>query len=288
NHGYDIKEFYRAIMDQFRNLLVCHIGPVEDVLHMPDSDREELKRQADMAGRQKLQQALNLLIAREESLRFTSHPRLVLETILIKLSQLRDTLSFDALIQKIEGLEKRLAGASGPGEGDPAATRLSDPGIKWEVRDGDTAAFEKSGDLPGKKDWEMFLEYLSSKNRAMANVLKEWPFLDAKGNTLKIGRGGNAFSAAYLDEPERYERLTEYCREYFKKDFKIRMVEAPKPRKEKPGSETAGKSGQSDTKTLPQPVQDVIEVFQGQLKGRINKKRDERGTVEKSTRRKET
>ena len=285
NHGYDMKEFYRALMDQFRNILVCHIGPDEDVLHMLDSDREELKRQADLAGQQKLQQALNLLIAREESLRFTSHPRLVVETILIKLSQLDDTLSFDALIQKIEALEKRLAGTFGPGGGGDPSTRLLDPGINWEVRDGDTTVFGKPGDLPSKKDWDMFLEHLSSKNRAMANVLRDWPLLDAKGNTLKIARGGNAFSAAYLDEPERYERLTEYCREYFKRDFKIRIVDAPKPKKEKHDPEMAGKSGKSATETLPQPVQDVIEVFQGELKGRVNTKRDDRGT---NTRRKET
>jgi DNA polymerase-3 subunit gamma/tau len=278
NHGYDMKEFYRALMDQFRNLLVCHIGPDEEVLHLLEDDREELKRQADLAGREKLQQALNLLIAREESLRLTSHPRLVLEIILIKLSQLDDVLSFDALIQKIEALEKRLVGASGPGGREPA-TRLSDPGLDWEVRNGDATLFQKPDDaLPSKEDWDMFLEDLSSKNRAMANVLREWPFLDAKDHTLKIGRGGNAFSAGYLDEPDRYERLMEYCRDYFKRDLKIKVVDAPKPKKEKQAPEKAGKEGKSATERLPQPVQDVIEVFQGELKGRINTKRGGKGT----------
>jgi DNA polymerase-3 subunit gamma/tau len=284
NHGYDMKEFYRALMDHFRNLLVCRIGPAEDVLHMLDRDREELNRQADLAGQQKLQEALNLLIAREESLRFTSHPRLVVETILIKLSQLDDTLSFDALIQKIEALEKRLTGAPGTGGADPA-TRLLDPGINWEVRDGDKPVFEKPADLPSKKDWDMFLEHLSSIDRAMANVLRDWPLLDAEGDTLRLGRGGNAFSAAYLDEPERYERLAEYCRDYFKRDVKISIVDAPKPKKGKKDPETAGKSRKSATETLPQPVQDVIEAFQGEFKGRVNAKRDGRGS---NTRRKKT
>jgi DNA polymerase-3 subunit gamma/tau len=285
NHGYDMKEFYRALMDQFRSLLVCHIGSDEEALHMLEADREELKRQADLAGQQKLQQALNLLIAREESLRFASHPRLVLEIILIKLSQLDDVLSFDALIQKIEALEKRLAGASGP-EGREPATRLSDPGADWEVRNGDAALFQEPHDtVPSKKDWDMFLEDLSSKNRAMANVLREFPFLDAKGHTLRIGKGGNAFSAAYLDEPDRYERLTGYCRDYFKRELKIKVVDAPKPKKEKQDPEPAGKGEKSAAERLPQPVQDVIDVFQGELKGRVNTKHRGKGT--KARRKKE-
>jgi DNA polymerase-3 subunit gamma/tau len=278
NHGYDMKEFYRALMDQFRNLLICHISPDEEVLHTLETDREELRRQADMAGQQKLQQALNLFIAREESLRFASHPRLVLEIILIKLSQLDDTLSFDALIQKIEALEKRLAGPPGPGGPGPA-TRLSDPGGDWEVRNGDAPVFQKPPDpLPSKKDWDMFLEDLSSKNRAMADVLRDLPFLAAEDRTLKIGRGGNAFSAGYLDEPDRYERLTAYCRDYFKRDLEIKVVDAPKPKKEKQNPETWGKEKKGATAKLPQPVQDVIEVFQGELKGKVGTKGRGKGT----------
>ena len=287
NYGYDMKEFYRALMDQFRNLLLCHIDPDEHLLDMLDSDREELKRQADMAGWHKLQQTLNLLIAREESFRFSSHPRLVLETILIKLCRLDETLSFDALIQKIEALEKRLAAVAFPGGAD-SPTQLSDPGMDWQVHDGKKATLEKSGNAPNKDDWEVFLDHLSSRNRAMANVLREWPLLDAEGDTLKIGRGENAFSATYLDEPDRYEALTRYCREYFKRDFKIRIVDAPRHKKEKQDQEINTKPGTSPVETLPQPVQDVLDVFQGELKGRVHAKRDARGTEEKSIRRKET
>lgn len=287
NYGYDIKEFYRTLMDQFRNLLLCHIDPDEHLLDMLDSDREELKRQADMAGWQKLQQTLNFLITREESFRFSSHPRLVLETILIKLSRLDETLSFDALIQKIEALEKRLAVVAFPGGVNPPP-QLSDPGMDWQVQNGKKAVVEKSENAPNKEDWEVFLDQLSSKNRAMANVLREWPLLDAEGDTLKIGRGENAFSATYLDEPDRYEALTRYCREYFKRDFKIRIVDGPKHKNEKQNQEANTKPGKSPVETLPQPVQDVLEAFQGELKGRVHAKRDARGTEEKGIRRKET
>ena len=109
NYGHDIKEFYRALMDQFRNLLMSLVAPYDDLLDMVESDREALKVQAEKAGKEKLQQILNYLIAREESLRFTSHPRLVLETIMIRLCQMGDIVALDELIRKLESLEKRLS-----------------------------------------------------------------------------------------------------------------------------------------------------------------------------------
>jgi DNA polymerase III gamma/tau subunit len=72
-------------MDQFRNLLVSLIIEDGSLLDMTESDQEELRMQARKAGREKLQQILNVFIRREEDLRFSSSPRLILETVLIKL-----------------------------------------------------------------------------------------------------------------------------------------------------------------------------------------------------------
>src|SRR5512136_1541407 len=123
NYGHDIKEFYRALMDQFRNLLMSLVAPYGDLLDMVESDREALKVQAERAGKEKLQQILNYLIAREESLRFTSHPRLVLETVMIRLSQMGDVVGLDELIRKLESLEKRL---SSPGASSEAVQSVKE------------------------------------------------------------------------------------------------------------------------------------------------------------------
>jgi len=106
NYGYDIKEFYRALMQQFRNLLISLIAPQKHLLDISESDREEIMRLAEMAGEEKLHLLLNFLISREEDLRFTSNPRLILETTMIKLCSLGDLLSFEDLLKKLTSLEK--------------------------------------------------------------------------------------------------------------------------------------------------------------------------------------
>ena len=256
NYGYDIKEFYRAIMDQFRNLLISLIVSQNGLLDMTESDREELLSQAKIAGMEKLQQSLNLLIAREEDLRFSSHPKLILEIIMIKLCRLGEVLSFEELIKKIERLEKRLSAFSVSDNKIPVGN-LSEPGLKWEK--------ETLSDKPEKRDWDNFLNYLSSTNRVMSDVLKEWSFLNLTNETLEIARGNSPFSSGYLDDPERLNKLAAYCKEFFKRDIKIKIINDNKNNKTNRTEEKKPDSGEERFSDLPPSVQDVLQIFQGEV-----------------------
>ncbi len=270
NYGYDLKEFYRGLMDQFRNLLVGLISSQDDLIDVTDRDLEEIRHQAELAGRQKLQQALSLLIAREEDLRYTAHPRLVLETILVKLCDLGEILSFDDLIGKIENLEKRL-GPAAVADLQDRVGRLSDPGMAWQPREEATP--------PPAQEWDRFIQYLSTKNGAMANVLKALPLVNATRDMAEISRGDNAFASTYLDDPERYDKLAAYCRNFFKRAVKIKLV-GPVPKSTEkdtvPGKGNPAPSAKQRT-DLPPPVQNVLDIFQGEVKEEIPV--DEPGTL---------
>jgi DNA polymerase-3 subunit gamma/tau len=110
NYGYDIKEFYRAFIQHFRNLLISLMDFQDDLLDMNDVEREELRHQAEKMGMEKVQFVLNFLLNREKDFVSTTHPRLLMETFMIKLCHIDDFLSFDDLLRKIESLENRLLG----------------------------------------------------------------------------------------------------------------------------------------------------------------------------------
>jgi DNA polymerase-3 subunit gamma/tau len=266
--GYDIKEFYRVLMDQFRNLLVSLVAPQDDLIDLTDRDREEVDRQARMGGLEKLQQTLNLLIVREPDLKSTSHPRLVLEAIMIKLCRLEDVLSFDELLKKIHSLEKKLAAFPNKSG---SAGNLSDPGLDWEVEQRAGPGPEMSTEEPEEQNWDDLLDHLASKNGAMSNVLKEWRFMRLKGKTLEIARGDNPFSSSYLDEPERLDKFIEYCREFFKRDLIIKIVDDKKKDEiiNAPEREEAHYK-QKKHSDLPQPVQDILQIFQAEIKEEVS------------------
>jgi DNA polymerase-3 subunit gamma/tau len=255
NYGHDIKEFYRALMDQFRNLLMSLVAPYDDLLDMVESDREELKIQAERAGKEKLQQILNTLISREEGLRFTSHPRLVLETIMIRLCQMGDIVALDELIRKLDALEKRL---STPGDSREAG-QVSDQAAPWHLENKDG----KASPQPIKKeDWSAFLKFIASMNKPMANVLKGFPFLEASAEIVVIGRSPKPFNT-YLDDSEKGDKLRAYVLEFFKRDVKIK-VSAQNKAEESPPPRQAAKAS-----SHPQGVQDVLNMFQGEIRGEV-------------------
>jgi DNA polymerase-3 subunit gamma/tau len=284
DYGYDIREFYRALMDQFRNLLVSLVDPESDTLEMGEDHRREVRRQAEMAGMEKLQQCLNLLIAREEDLRLTSHPRLVLEILMIRLSRLGEWLSFEELIRKLEGLERRLTRDGGlSGDSDHGVKALSESAGPWVSAKSAPEAL--SGETK-EGDWQTFLDFLASKNGPMANVLKDWRFAGLKGSTLRIERGDSSFSSSFLDEPGRLEKLAGYCREFYGRDIRVHVSSGRKNASSEgePGAAKESAKKEDRRTDLPEPVQDILDLFKGEIreepaaKGSGDPTRSPRGT----------
>jgi DNA polymerase III gamma/tau subunit len=228
---------------------------------MVDTDRAELKRQAEMGGEEKLYQCLSFLISREESLRLTSHPKLVLETILVKLCHMGEVLGFNDLIAKMEALESRI-GSLPPSEKTPGEVQASDQARQSVGRTTETQP------LLNREYWAKFLDELSGEHRAMANVLKEWDFLDSSGDTARIQRGKSSFSATYLDDPERFEKFQNACNHFFGRALHLVIVNGQSEGKEKVEVEKT-ESHQDQQKVVSRPVQVVLDVFQGEIKGEV-------------------
>ncbi len=261
--GYDIKEFYKALMDHFRNLMICLVAPDKNLLDIAEDGKKELLAQARKAGLEKLQQCLNILITKEEAFRFTSHSRLVLETIMIKLSRLGDLLSVGDLLEKLETLEKRM-GRGTVNIPDVSAdkkkteTLISEPETKWEP---EPPVAEKT--VPAisvkNKGWEGLLRYVSSNNKGMFAVLKDCKLIEEKDKSIEIERNNSPFSIRYLNDPENIEKLNNFCKDYYERDIRV-TIKVPE--------ETASRKEPEQVKKLeiPQSVKEVLSVFKGELK----------------------
>jgi hypothetical protein len=106
----------------------------------------------------------------------------------------------------------------------------------------------------------------------MANVLKEWHFLNLLNDTLELACGGNPFSTGYFDESDRIEKLAGYCKDFFKRDIKIKIVKQKKKKIQKtslPEKEETSPGVIKDSQ-LPSHVQEVLKIFQGEVKGEVS------------------
>ncbi|MFB0532054.1 MAG: hypothetical protein ACETVU_00100, partial [Desulfatiglandales bacterium] len=246
NYGYDIKVFYREIMGQFRNLIVSLISQEpSQIMDLPDNELKETKKQAKHAGLERLLQSLSFLINREADLRYTNNPRIALEAILLKLSRLREYLSFDELIKRIEDIEKRLN-----------KSILTEHSKDLEAAFSEKKYPPKETPLDDGKKWSEFLRYLATKNKAIANILREWKSYTVTEDALELPYGEGSFTGSYFDDPEHYEQLVAYVQDFFQSDLKVVFKKRNDRKDQKKGS------GED---RLPGPVKDIVDMFEGKI-----------------------
>ncbi len=239
-YGYDIKIFFHMLLEHLRNLILCRIDP--DLLELLEDEKERFKRQADLLGEEKIQFMLDFLLKKEQEFMSSYNPRLFIESLIIRLSRLRDFLGLNEIIGKLEQIEKRLLMI-------PERPSEEEKGELEEKRIEESAGEEKKEEE--EKSWQDFLEFVSMHNKPMYNVIKGWKLMGIYDNRMDIRPNNQEFSISYFKDKERYELLRKYIKEYFKKDLLPRF-EIDKQRKKK-------------EKSISGPVQELLDIFQGKI-----------------------
>lgn len=264
NSGYDIKEFYRTLMEHFRNLMVSLVSADEGLLEMSASEREETRAQARKAGEARIQMILNFLILREETLRYASSPRLVLETLLVKLCQLGEYLSFEGILQRLEVLQKGLPVGVGTACDAPGPVGRSARAGE-DLIGGEDAPVEENK-TAGIEAWPKFLRFLSARNRPMGNILKDWICRSIGDHEVELLKSRQPFTASYFEDTDHARQLSDHVEAFFGRRLKIRLIDPPEQalKPNVPSSRPESTSRKRYAQVSP-PVQDILNLFEGRI-----------------------
>jgi len=105
--GYDLRFFYKELIQHFRNLLlVKSIENVQDLLPLSAEEMNQLKLEAEKASSEDFLRYLLALQQGEQGLRFSSHPRIYFETQLVKLCHFKKLIPLKDIIQELEKMKK--------------------------------------------------------------------------------------------------------------------------------------------------------------------------------------
>jgi len=118
--GYDASQFYRDLVEHFRNLLVARLlSDPARVLDVADHEMEDLKKQVGKASREDLQRLLSILLKAEGDILRSSFPRMGLEVTLVRMANTARLEPLEKILEKIAALEQNRGESSSPG-GPPA------------------------------------------------------------------------------------------------------------------------------------------------------------------------
>jgi DNA polymerase-3 subunit gamma/tau len=119
--GQDLRHVTNEVLSHFRNLLLVKTAPGQhDLLDATDEEAERLTAQAAKYSVAELGRVIALLIAAQTDMRWTTSPRLSLELALIRATIPETDAAPEALVSRLERLE-RVAGIQPGGGGSGAA-----------------------------------------------------------------------------------------------------------------------------------------------------------------------
>ena len=145
--GLDMRYFYQTLLGQFRNLLFTAIaGEKEPLVDLPAEEAAKLKGQTAGQSTETLQRYLEILMAEEENVRRSQNPRLNLEAILCRMAFLEPMIPIEAVLARMEGLERRLGGGpAAGGSGGSGGERAAENRGEAAARPGTSKMLAKSG-----------------------------------------------------------------------------------------------------------------------------------------------
>jgi DNA polymerase III subunit gamma/tau len=126
--GRDVTQFMRDLAAHLRHLFVVQtLGEVPDTFAVTAEHTDRLSAQAGRLAQGEVLRAIDLLAAGLSAVKDGSDPRIQLELALLKAVQPQSDLSIQALLFRIEQLERRLAALGGGAEEPAPAPESEDP-----------------------------------------------------------------------------------------------------------------------------------------------------------------
>ena len=107
--GKDIRNLINDLIDHFRNLMVCKVSSdLDEIISLPEETIQQLKLQSKDVDINDLIRVLNILSLTQDQMRSSSNPRVLAEVTMMKIAQPMFDESKEALIKRIENLEKTI------------------------------------------------------------------------------------------------------------------------------------------------------------------------------------
>jgi len=189
--GHDLRAFYKELIQHFRNLMLAKSVPeVEDLLPLNAEEIKRLQQEVEKSSLEDILRYLQALQQAEQGLRFSSHPQIFLETVLVKLCHFGRIVPLKELLADMSKFSPETGGSPAPAgqdEGRPLS-QPQKPSRKLEGlpmpepgRPPAQPRKEESRDL-----WQKILAKLQKEKSSLAAILSRQATFSIKDEPLDI------------------------------------------------------------------------------------------------------
>ena len=229
--GKDIRNLINDLIDHFRNLMVCKVSSeLDEIISLPEETVNLLKEQANSIDMNDLIRILNILSTAQDNIKSSSNPRVLAEVTIMKLAQPMFDESKEALIKRIENLEKTIESGnikvsvnsmSNTKEDDVIENNQVKEVIYENVKSEDVKLIEAS--------WEKIRGNIKqdkqSKQMPVFFLLGDVQSFNVSNNILYLIYSDSfEFAKKRLSDPSTIEYIEKIIRETINRSFNIRVI----------------------------------------------------------------
>ena len=261
--GHDLKKLYADLADHFRNLLVFKLtAGAHGIVDAPPHEIEQMRQQTGEVTAAYLHQIFDLLFREEGTMRFSGHPRIALETVLLRLHQVRPVLPIDALIDGLDRLRQEIGVGRAAESCPPAPSREAEDTRKPAAPAQVTVPEARASGQSPQQAWQRLLAAVTEKYPALGPGLTKGSVKEMSGGRLTVVLEGNGLTVRLI---EKYKpALEKVCREVFGETLTLALEVDRTPgddRLKRKETET-----QARQEALNHPlVADALEIFDGRI-----------------------
>lgn len=235
--GKDVRNLVNDLIDHFRNLMVCKISnDLDDIISLPEETIDLLKQQATTVDTNNLIRILNILSETQNAMKSSSNPRVLMEVTMMKIVQPMFDESKEALIKRIENLEKKIE------SGDIKVNHIStsesvdnsdennqiDKNIQ-QIQSEENIEYEniKNDDVKLiQNSWKNILQKMKEdKEQVTRALLQDVDSFNVSDDTLYIIFTDNySFAKSRLDSPKTIEYVEKVIREVLNRSFNVKIA----------------------------------------------------------------
>ena len=231
--GKDIRNLINDLIDHFRNLMVCKVSKdLDEIISLPEESIDRLKEQSKTININDLIRILNILSETQDSMKSSSNTRILAEVTMMKIAQPMFDESKEALIKRIENLEKiiesgniKVVTVQNESEINtvPQRVQVDEPQerkediVYEEVKSEDVKLVESS--------WKKVIQKIKEdKKLSIAALLREVSSFNVKDNILYLIFNDNfSFARSRLNSKETIDYIESIIREILNRSFNIQI-----------------------------------------------------------------
>ena len=227
NQGLDLKKLYQNLCEQFRHMLVIRsVEKPEILVDLPASEITVIGRQVAGLSAAQLSQTLDVLLREEAFVRLAPQPRLALETVLVRMTQVPPPLTIDALVAKLDKLQTRLptgAAESGEASGETAAKGSADEGAPPDQCPGERPATvaRDAVKAPDKSIEARLFDAIAKRHPKLSGALPLCRVAALDDRRITIEVRGNGFQTDLMRRDQ--QAIETVCREVLGRDIEVTL-----------------------------------------------------------------